>query len=79
MKILNQIFLTATAVVLLAGCSYNDEPLDGGYYHLTVAEPYSYDSCYFMLDGQSFSSKTASLLHLGVGVSGAELRLAVIS
>ncbi len=46
------------AVVLLAGCSYNDEPLYGGYYHLTVAEPYSYDSCYFMLDGQSFSRKT---------------------
>lgn len=61
MKILNQIFLTATAVVLLASCSYDDEPLDGGYYHLTVAEPYSYDSCYFMLDGQSSSGKTASL------------------
>ena len=61
MKILNQIFLTATAVVLLASCSYDDEPLDGGYYHLTVAEPYSYDSCYFMLDGQRFSGKTAIL------------------
>lgn len=59
MKILNQIFLTATAVVLLASCSYDDEPLYGGYYHLTVAVPYSYDSCYFMLDGQSFSGKTA--------------------
>lgn len=57
MKKLNQLFLTASAVALLAACSYDDEPVYGGYYLLNVTEPYTYDSCYFMLDDQRTDKK----------------------